>query len=639
MTDISFMFKRLFLLLTVLAFEAAILSAMGREQGLATRRRPDGTLEATISRNIDLKGRTVSLEKGTVLHFKGGCLRNGTIVGNASSVELSSDKTAFDGVLLDGTWKGAISDQCFAYRRGDDHTTLIANVIRFNRASLTRKDYNIRTWRRVYVNADSLSFDGGGAVLHFQNDKGKLNTGGRWGDAYDITAFFATDMKKGSRSAYSFRNLNIEDKASTGRFIVYHYFEIAGRRIAFDNVDSDGCGALQKVYNVDTSVDEMTFRDCDVRTCQFAVEFLNYKTLHKDLYCKKISFKDCTFFNYAPQIYVGLLSICGDSPTGLIEIDGCTFDGRVRDGNLELTSGANVSVRNCKFYNEFLMSDDIGYNRVYECSGSTFVFTGKKANTSYKFAGEKIIFHDNTLVFQSDDISFIEFKKSVREVRMYRNTFECRGAGEMKKNATTLAFTSLSENNRAKAYMSDNKVIIDGKSSKGQYIFRMPFVYYGGDGVPSGDYFRTGFRKAMVDVPSAGTTLRLTDEPKEKVVTLTIEGRTAGSAANRDLAVFSSGRNRYRLSRNRSSLVLYCGSKALLTTDISKAGGKDFTFDLVLSQYDTDALKVVSYIDGAFCAQAVTRIVDPFTFGGIEIRQAPDFKISRAGISRGGVLQ
>lgn len=56
----------------------------------------------TIEKEVDLRGNSCVLPRGVTLLFKGGIIRNGTIIGDGTKI--SADGVAFDHVRLYGTW-------------------------------------------------------------------------------------------------------------------------------------------------------------------------------------------------------------------------------------------------------------------------------------------------------------------------------------------------------------------------------------------------------------------------------------------------------------------------------------------------------------------------------------------------------
>ena len=55
-----------------------------------------------IDKDIDLKGGILSLPVGVILNFKGGVIKNGTIIGN--NTRINCRKYAFDQITIKGTW-------------------------------------------------------------------------------------------------------------------------------------------------------------------------------------------------------------------------------------------------------------------------------------------------------------------------------------------------------------------------------------------------------------------------------------------------------------------------------------------------------------------------------------------------------
>lgn len=58
----------------------------------------------TIRQNYDLHGETIKMPKDCFLVFEGGCISNGTLIGNETNVVLQQNIPAFNDVLLDGNF-------------------------------------------------------------------------------------------------------------------------------------------------------------------------------------------------------------------------------------------------------------------------------------------------------------------------------------------------------------------------------------------------------------------------------------------------------------------------------------------------------------------------------------------------------
>lgn len=57
-----------------------------------------------IKQDWDLKGQSVSLPEGCTLKFVGGCIKNGTLIGNSTVVRLKQEGPVFDDVRLQGSF-------------------------------------------------------------------------------------------------------------------------------------------------------------------------------------------------------------------------------------------------------------------------------------------------------------------------------------------------------------------------------------------------------------------------------------------------------------------------------------------------------------------------------------------------------
>lgn len=59
-----------------------------------------------IESNVDLEGKTIVFPSGCLLLFKGGCIKNGEIVGNLADIDCNGHtKSIFKNISILGTWK------------------------------------------------------------------------------------------------------------------------------------------------------------------------------------------------------------------------------------------------------------------------------------------------------------------------------------------------------------------------------------------------------------------------------------------------------------------------------------------------------------------------------------------------------
>lgn len=374
-----------------------------------------------IEQDEDLEGRYIRLEKGTTLLLKSGVLRNGTLVGDGCRVVVEGTGPAFDQVMLDGTWNGALTDKAFVYREGDDHYRIIASLFRFNEVEITRPSYRVGTWYPIAVNPVSQVVHGNGVTLQVTEDKWEWkNTD--WGRGYKREMLFYAPFQEDGNLYYEYDDITLADESDVRDFILYSFFSIAGKQVHFNRVRSDGAGSLFKLYNIQVPVDELCFRACASRSNQFAIEVLNVEWKSPKARTRKIVLDRCDFYQYGAQKFVGLFSVAGTVPTDSLIIKGCRFDGTEKAGNLEVTLARYVEVTECTFVNQFLQSEDETRIDLYVARDNVFRFTTHRGTHGYSIGGKVVRFHSNQLIFENQ-LTKIRVIGPVQEFREWDNQY------------------------------------------------------------------------------------------------------------------------------------------------------------------------------------------------------------------------
>lgn len=88
-------FRALFIGVSLLLAGCAVATPFGLMQENTTY---------IIQRDYDLGGKVIKIPKGCKLKFKGGSFRNGTLIGDSTSVFLKQSSPAFENVLLEGSF-------------------------------------------------------------------------------------------------------------------------------------------------------------------------------------------------------------------------------------------------------------------------------------------------------------------------------------------------------------------------------------------------------------------------------------------------------------------------------------------------------------------------------------------------------
>lgn len=99
-----------------------------------------------IRENIDLKGKTVTLPDGCTLVFKGGSLRNGTLVGKNTRIKYKCH--CFDAVEIRGTWLVPVINTSMFFSRDYNSLRNLVNLQNekiHNDIIISRGDYHINS--------------------------------------------------------------------------------------------------------------------------------------------------------------------------------------------------------------------------------------------------------------------------------------------------------------------------------------------------------------------------------------------------------------------------------------------------------------------------------------------------------------
>ena len=433
-----------------------------------------------IQGDVDLGGSTVTMVSGSVLDLTQGTLRNGTVVGNESSLSVRGENEVLEGVILKGSWTGKAEDRWFRLE-GQSPYWVVSNVLKFNEVTFFRDAYWLERWYPISLNRDRMTVHGNGVTLYLPSDKGEAEKG-KWGYKHRLECLFSNPVREGPGDTFVFEDIHIQDNAAAiGRpgwggdldeFRIYYYFEVVGRELVFRNVSSDGAGILVKVYNLWQHVERLEMDGCDVKAGQFAVEVGN---LTREGYpggsCDEIVIRHCRFYQYPCQPYVGLLSVVGDVLTERMLIENCIFDATEKDGNLELSSVRQITLRNNEMINQFVNSYTLPKIERYDVLGNTFRFRKHRTNDSFKFGGQEVVFKNNSLIYEDEDVGFITLTPLVRSIEMDKNVFDFSRVGEMTEARTAIALSSVTG---VKVRMHRNKVIPPAGKGKHLFIFRLP---------------------------------------------------------------------------------------------------------------------------------------------------------------------
>lgn len=431
---------------------------------------------------LDMENATVTLAPGSTLDLTQGSLRDGTLIGDESRLRVDSGREVLSGVLLKGHWCGEVQDRWFRLE-GNSPYGIVSSVFKFNEVTFFRDAYWLETWYPVTLNRDWMEVHGNGVRLYLPSDKGDAEKG-KWGYKYKLECLFSNPVREAPGGSFVFEDIRIEDNASAIRrdgwgqdmetFRVYFYFEVTGRELVFRNVSSDGMGVLVQVYNLWQHIDRIEMDGCSVKAGQFALEVGN---LLREGYpggsCSEIVLRNCRFIQYPCQPYVGLLSVVGDVLTERMLVESCYFDGSLKDGNLELSSVAHVVFRDNTCINQFTNSYLLPRIKRYDILDNTFLFRKRRSNVSFGFGGEEVVFKNNRLVYEEEDVGFISVSPQVRSLEMNRNVFDFSRVETMTADRTAIALKG-ADLTGLEVKMYRNRVIPPPGQGKHHFIFRLP---------------------------------------------------------------------------------------------------------------------------------------------------------------------
>ena len=422
------------------------------------------------------------LDFGSTLDLTKGTLHNGRVVGNESRLSVSGRNDVLDGVTLEGSWCGKVEDRWFRLE-GNSPYVILSNALKFNEVTFFRKDYWLDRWYPIVINRDWMKVHGNGVTLYMPADKGEAEKG-EWGYRYRSECLFSNPIRDGQGESFLFEDIHIEDNASEigkpgwgecmEEFRIYYYFEVIGREIIFRNVTSDGLGILVKVYNLWQHIDRLELEGCKVRAGEFAVEVFNLsESGYPGGTCDSIVLRDCSFYQYGIQPFVGLLSVVGNSLTEQMLIENCFFDATEKDGNLELSSVRHIVFRNNVMINQFINSYPLSKIERYDVLHNTFHFRKRRSGDSFGIGGKEVVFKDNRLVYEDEDVGFISAAPGVRSLQMVRNTFDFSAVRSMTQHREALALSSL-DLTGGRLMMIRNAVVPPAAQGSNHFIFRLP---------------------------------------------------------------------------------------------------------------------------------------------------------------------
>lgn len=384
-----------------------------------------------VSKHLNLKGGTLILEPNENLCFvRGGRIINGKIEGrNSKLLTLSKKAWCLHNVELTGLWEGSVSDVVFKYcKKSKAHYQTVANMFQFDTLTFSKRDYYLEKWETVKMKAGNVLVEGNGVRFILPSNKGKtFHT--EWGDRYTIHNLFSSGCEEDSQ--LTIKDITILDNTehikgwgenvTVEEPVIYFYFSPGQHSFCFENVNSDGCGALLHTYNFDHNSGDQVFKNCHIKTSQFGIELGNRQTAHTD----KVIIEDCVFKRYNNAIFVGPVSVVGDDN----QLDSLIIRNSVFNephvGNIEVSGAKYVQFTGNDATNLFCYSGSQP-PEVYECTYNKFTLRSGlqgKTGVSMKIAGNDITIKSNEFDIVEKPFPFIEIANPdlVENMVVYNN--------------------------------------------------------------------------------------------------------------------------------------------------------------------------------------------------------------------------
>lgn len=293
-----------------------------------------------IQYDYDLNGETITIPAGCTLDFQGGCLSNGTIVGNNTAIQASLVKIFGLDIEISGNWNvPEVYPEWFGVK-GDginDDTKPLQHSFKFSKNKIIHlsknKIYNIRKSIQVYSNTEII-FDGtilctGNACLEFfdRNIEQPGYTGVHDVYIHGCGSFDCNGHNiENTASAFRIhhcRNITIKD-ITIKNWFRYHAIEIGGsKNVIIRNITiNNAYGQIN-----DENATAIQVERCSEGGTVGAIPY-DY-TITKD-----VSIIGCTF-------------TCTDSQYGYtaIESHDKIFDSEQKDEN----SFSNIIIKDCTF--------------------------------------------------------------------------------------------------------------------------------------------------------------------------------------------------------------------------------------------------------------------------------------------------
>ena len=372
----------------------------------------------TITHELDLQGKVLHLERGTILSFsQEGTIKNGTVSGINCRVESDSIRPLFYGVVLAGEWEGPVNDIYFAREKvPDDDWQIIANVMKFNDITFSRKVYFLNRWKSILMNGGDVTVHGNGVRLFLPSEKGSTRLT-IWGKRYNEECILSS-RTKGHRIEINDLTFSDTQDIITGfgsdtgaeRPVLYYYLAPTQADIILNHVHSDGQGTLLEIYNYNQDLNRIELNGCYIRTCQFAIEIANVERDDTKGHLNAFRMDSCSVYRYPNAILCGPVSVVGrNGGVSEIRITNSEFM-EENAGNIEISGVDSAffyrnTCTNLSFY------DGDRPPALYECCDNTFNLTRVKQSAKSRalsMGGKRILLARNTYNILAKPHPFIE---------------------------------------------------------------------------------------------------------------------------------------------------------------------------------------------------------------------------------------
>ena len=352
-----------------------------------------------IQYDYDLNAQTITVPSNCILKFEGGSLKNGTVIGNKTKIEVFGIYRIFNSITLNGSWVGYITDMYWEYDiLLKNHHSIFSSVLLFEVVDIYRKEYWIESWAEITTNENYSIIDCHNSTIYITSNKGSKTTISGY-QVYTVQHWINIPS---TCQYFNIKNVTILDNgnkliAGWGEILIdytrYTYFTGHAKNMYFDNINIDGGGECFQSWNPSFEIDIISFYNCNFRTYLWGIELCAIDlNISDDVYSKfkYIKISNSTFYAYLGyQTGAGIthLSIVetpnGKSHINKVDIDNCKFESNELEGNFENNSCIEgMFISNSTFLNTFLYPSGQTYSNNSKIDVKYCNFTFEEINNS-----------------------------------------------------------------------------------------------------------------------------------------------------------------------------------------------------------------------------------------------------------------